>query len=129
MGSELRSRDLTFRPAILQWSWQGRLLVFLLSASSIWCLLAEMYNLCSMRTFTFTILIPATLALVVIALFDRARGDGQLWRAVLIGAAGGFLPPARMIFSAWPGWWAMPIKSVRAGSALPLFKVFPHFAH
>jgi hypothetical protein len=28
-------------PAMLRWTWQGRLLVFTLSAMSNWCLLAE----------------------------------------------------------------------------------------
>jgi hypothetical protein len=54
----------TTLPALLRWTWQGRLLVFALSAMSIWCLLAEFYGLCSMRTFTFAVFVPATAALV-----------------------------------------------------------------
>ena len=71
-------------PAILQWTPAGRAIVFLLSASSIWCLLAEFYGLCSMRTSRF-VFIPATVVLIAMALLDRARGDGRLWRAVAIG--------------------------------------------
>src|SRR5882724_11819946 len=78
-------------PPFLRWTWQGRVLVFFLSAASIWCLLAEMYHLCSMRTFTFAILIPATILLVLVALLDRAKGDARLWRACVIGAVGGFV--------------------------------------
>src|SRR5580765_6414759 len=78
-------------PPVLRWTWQGRSVVFFLAAASIWCLLAEMYKLCDMRTFTFAILIPATALLIAIALIDMAKGDRQLWRACLIGAAGGFL--------------------------------------
>jgi len=70
-------------PAFFRWIWQGRLRVFTLSAMSIWCLLAEFYGLCSMRTFTFAILLPATAALVALAVLDRAKGDGQLWQGVV----------------------------------------------
>ena len=78
-------------PAILNWSWPARLVAFVLAATSIWCLLAEFYGLCDMRTFTLWILIPATVALVALAVADRVRGDGMLWRGVTIGAAAGFL--------------------------------------
>src|SRR5207248_5779791 len=74
-----------------QWTPIGRGIVFFLAATSIWCLLAEFYGLCSMRTFTFAILLPATLLLIVLAVLNRGRGDGELWRAVLIGTAAGFL--------------------------------------
>src|SRR5262245_45237163 len=66
-------------PAILRWSLTWRFVVFMLAATSIWCLLAEFYGLCSMRLFTFAILIPATVALIVLAVVDRLRGDGMLW--------------------------------------------------
>jgi hypothetical protein len=38
-----------------RWTVPGRLIVFTLAATSIWCLLAEFYGLCSMRTFTLFI--------------------------------------------------------------------------
>src|SRR3954464_4636758 len=78
-------------PAAFRWTWQGRTLIFVLSATSIWCLLAEFYGLCSMRTFTFFVLIPATMLLIAIAVLDRAKGDRRPWNAVLLGAIGGFL--------------------------------------
>src|SRR3954465_14124177 len=74
-----------------QWTPVGRALVFFLAATSIWCLLAEFYGLCSMRTFTFAILIPSTVLLVLITAMDYLKGDRRLFHAVMIGAAGGFL--------------------------------------
>src|SRR3954467_9056049 len=73
------------------WNAAWRALIFFLAATSIWCLLAEMYGLCSMRTFTFWILIPATVILYALAIWDRGRGDGTLWRGVLIGSIAGLL--------------------------------------
>src|SRR5438105_841869 len=73
------------------WSTGWRLVVVLLAASSIWCLLAEMYGLCSMRVFTIWILIPATIVLYALAAWDRTAGDGTLWRGVVIGSVSGFL--------------------------------------
>src|SRR3954470_17713021 len=78
-------------PPVLQWTPLGRAVVFFLSATSIWCLLAEFYGLCSMRTFTLWILIPSTVLLIAIAFLDLMRGDRRLFRAVCIGASGGFL--------------------------------------
>src|SRR5262245_39948955 len=52
-------------PGALQWTPLGRAIVFMLAACSIWCLLAEMYHLCSMRLFTFAVLIPAMFALEI----------------------------------------------------------------
>src|SRR5216117_1143178 len=73
------------------WTGPGRWLVFILAASSIACLLFDFYRLCPMRLFTIFIFLPALAGLLVFAIFDRQRGDGQLWRAVLIGFAGGLL--------------------------------------
>ena len=71
------------------WRAGGRVVVFFLAGSSIACLLFDFYRLCPMRTFTLFIFLPSLLALCALAIFDRVRGDGQLWRAVLIGVAGG----------------------------------------
>lgn len=115
-------------PSFLQWSGPGRLLVFVLSAASIWCLLAEMYGLCNMRTFFFAILLPATAVLYGIAWLDRTRGDGRLFRAVMIGSLAGLVGAVaydvfRVPFvfsSAWGlGRFGIP--------QMPLFKVFPRF--
>ena len=115
-------------PAAVQWTAPGRTLVFVLAATSIWCLLAEMYGLCDMRTFTFVILIPATIALYGLAILDWRRGDRRLARAVAIGTLAGLsgavaydvfrLP---FVFSdAWGmGRFGIP--------QMPLFKVFPRF--
>src|SRR5262245_56913325 len=78
-------------PPALQWTGWGRALVFFLSATSIWCLLAEFYGLCSMRTFTIWILIPASVLLIGMALLDYSNGDQRLWRAVKIGLIAGFV--------------------------------------
>jgi hypothetical protein len=109
------------------WSGTWRAIVFFLAATSIWCLLAEMYGLCSMRMFTFWILIPSTIVLYALALWDRARGDGVLWRGVVIGSIAGFIAAVaydvfRLPFvysSAWGLHGIVP--------QMPLFKVFPRF--
>ncbi len=115
-------------PAILQWTGPGRLLVFVLAATSIWCLLSEMYGLCDMRTFFYFILLPATIALYAIALLDRAKGDGRLFRAVLIGTlAGLFGAVAYDIFRlpfVFSDAWGMGKIGI---PQMPLFKVFPRF--
>src|SRR6478672_4230749 len=79
----------TREPARL-WTPAWRAAVFALSATSIWCLMAEFYKLCSMRTFTFWVLIPATVVMIALAVYDRFRGDQRLWRAVVIGVVAGF---------------------------------------
>lgn len=115
-------------PAVLQWTPAGRALTFLLAATSIWCLLAEMYGLCDMRTFTFAILIPATVALYGLALLDRARGDRRLWRAVVIGSLAGLAGAVaydvfRLPF-VYSDAWGMDRLGI---PQMPLFKVFPRF--
>jgi hypothetical protein len=114
-------------PAIFRWTLPGRALVFVLAAASIWCLLADFYHLCSMRSFTFAVLIPATLALVAIAFVERKRGDGRLWRAVLIGSIGGFAAACAYDIFRLP--WVIGFAQ-QAGPTwlrLPLYKVFPIF--
>ena len=115
-------------PSLLQWTGSGRAVVFALSATSIWCLLAEMYGLMSMRTFFYSILLPATVSLYGMAALDKVRGDGRLWRAVVIGTLGGLAGAVAydlfrlpFVFSdAWGlGRFGIP--------QMPLFKVFPRF--
>jgi hypothetical protein len=115
-------------PSLLQWTGPGRSVVFALSATSIWCLLAEMYGLTDMRTFFFSILLPATVLLYGMAGLDKARGDGRLWRAVMIGTLAGLFGAVvydifrlPFVFSdAWGvGRFGIP--------QMPLFKVFPRF--
>ena len=114
-------------PSLFQWTLPGRALVFILSASSIWCLLSEFYGLCRMRTFTFAILIPATSLLVMIAVLDRARGDGRLWRAVIVGSVCGLV--AAFAYDLFRVPWVIGAASNSGPDwlRLPLFKVFPRF--
>jgi hypothetical protein len=114
-------------PPFLQWTLPGRALIFFLSATSIWCLLAEFYGLCSMRTFTFWILIPSSIALIVIAALDLRKGDQKLWRAVVIGAIGGFVAACAYDIFRIPFVVASIDQIGPAWLRLPLFKVFPQF--
>lgn len=114
-------------PPVLQWTTPGRILVFVLAGTSIWCLLSEMYGLCDMRTFTLLILIPATVALYGLAILDRVRGDRHLWRAVLIGTLAGLAGAIvydvfRLPFVFSKAWGLEGIVP-----QMPLFKVFPRF--
>ena len=56
----------------VQWTPSGRTIIFALSASSIWCLLAELYGLCSMRAFTLAILLGGP------AIFRNLGGSGRV---------------------------------------------------
>ena len=126
MSREFAKRSSSL-PAAFQWTLPGRLVVFALSATSIWCLLAEFYGLCSMRAFTFFVLFPATAALVAIALVDRARGDRRLWRACAIGAIGGLLAAVAYDTFRVPFVLGAADHVGPAWLRLPLFKVFPRF--
>jgi hypothetical protein len=121
------SRHPTVLPAVLRWTWQGRLLVFVLSATSIWCLLAEFYSLCSMRAFTFAILIPASLVLVAMAFLDWLKGDRQLCQAVVIGAAAGFVAACAYDVFRLPFVFSREWGLSSVVPPLNLFKVFPRF--
>jgi hypothetical protein len=115
-------------PSVLQWTGPGRAIVFALSATSIWCLLAEMYGLLDMRTFFFSILLPATIALYGMAGLDRARGDGRLWRAVVIGTLGGLAGAVAYDIFRLPFVFSDTWGLGRLGiPQMPLFKVFPRF--
>ena len=114
-------------PPVLQWTLPGRAVVFFLSATSIWCLLAEFYGLCSMRTFTIWVLIPSTIALIAIALLDLAKGDRRLFRACLIGAVGGFIAAVAYDVFRIPFVVGAIDHTGPVWLRLPLFKVFPRF--
>lgn len=114
-------------PAVFRWTWQGRLVVFALSATSIWCLLAEFYGLCSMRLFTFAILVPATVALIALAVLDGARGDGELWRGVVIGAVAGFVAACGYDVFRLPFVFSREWGLSAVIPPMNLFKVFPRF--
>jgi hypothetical protein len=114
-------------PTFLGWTLPARSIVFFLAATSIWCLLAEFYGLCSMQLFTFWILIPATAALFVLAVADRTKGDGLLWRGVVIGAAAGFLAACAYDIFRIPFVVAAADQVGPDWLRLPLFNVFPRF--
>ena len=109
------------------WNPRGRCLVFLLAASSIACLLFDFYGLCPMRIFTPFIFLPAVLALFLIAWLDRRRGDGQLWRAVLIGLFAGLLAAVAYDIFRLPFVFAKEWGLSGIVPPMKLFKVFPRF--
>ncbi|MBX6312720.1 MAG: hypothetical protein IRY99_07370 [Isosphaeraceae bacterium] len=109
------------------WSVPGRLVVFILSATSIWCLLAEFYGLCSMRDFTLYISIPAGLVLIALAAADALAGDGRLLRGILIGAAGGLIAAVAYDLFRLPFVFARSLGITAVVPPLDLFKVFPRF--
>src|SRR6185436_6378182 len=109
------------------WNAPGRWLVFLLSAFSIACLLFDFYGLCPMRIFTPFILVPAMFALVVVALVDRQRGDGRLYRAVLIGLTAGIVAAAAYDVFRLPFVFAKEWGIASVVPPMKLFKVFPRF--
>src|SRR5947209_875678 len=74
-----------------RWTIDWRWLVFTLASSSLACLVLDFYRICPKGLFTLFIFLPAMVALLVLAAIDRAHGDGQLWRAVLIGLSGGLM--------------------------------------
>lgn len=115
------------KSAMPGWSLSARFTVFILSATSIWCLLAEFYGLCSMRAFTFAISIPATIALAAIAIYDRWQGNKSLWRGILVGALSGFLAACVYDLFRIPFVLAAADKLGPAWLRLPLFRVFPRF--
>ena len=104
-----------------------RIFVFLLAATSIACLLGEMYRLWPMRVFTLTVFVPACCVLIAMAIDDRWRGDGRLCRMIVIGAVAGFLAAVaydvfRLPFVFSKSWGLSAVVP-----PLPLFKVFPQF--
>jgi hypothetical protein len=109
------------------WTAGGRWLVCLLAASSIACLLFDFYRLCPMRLFTVLIFLPATIALLALAIFDRQRGTGELWRAVLIGLAGGILAAITYDLFRLPFVFAREWGFAAIIPPMNLFKVFPRF--
>src|SRR2546427_1115242 len=109
------------------WTAAGRWLVFLLAASSIACLLFDFYRLCPMRIFTLFIFLPALVALFALASFDRRCGDGQLWRAVMIGIAGGLLAALAYDIFRLPFVFAREWGIASIVPPMKLFKVFSRF--
>jgi hypothetical protein len=80
-----------------------------------------------MRTFTFWILIPSTILLALIALYDRTLGDHRLWRNVIIGLAAGLLAAIAYDLFRIPFVVAAVDHVGPHWLRLPLYKVFPQF--
>jgi hypothetical protein len=113
--------------AFLGWTPRGRLLVFLLSATSIWCLLAEFYGIMEMRRFALLIMIPSAVVLAVMAAVDRRSGDGRLMRAVVIGAAAGLVAAVAYDVFRLPFVFAREWGIEGVWPRMNLYKPFPRF--
>jgi hypothetical protein len=109
------------------WTPAVRALVFILAASSIWCLLAEFYGLCSMRTFTFYISIPALVVLSALVLVDWRSGDRRLMRNVLIGMAAGMIAAVAYDIFRVPFVFSRAWGLTGIVPQMDLYKVFPRF--
>ena len=109
------------------WNPTGRLIVFALAFSSIACLLCDFYQLCPMRAFTLYIFLPALVALGLMAVADRLRGDRQLWNAVLIGVLGGLIAALAYDVFRLPFVFAKEWGLDGVVPPMKLFKVFPRF--
>lgn len=109
------------------WTARSRVVVFLLAASSIACLLADFYRLCPMHFFTVYIFLPALVLLGAYAVLDRRRGNGKVWRAVLIGLLGGLLAAVAYDVFRLPFVFARQWGIASVVPPMSLFKVFPRF--
>lgn len=80
-----------------------------------------------MNLFTVFIFVPALVALMVFAIVDQRKGDGQLWRAVWIGLAGGLIAAAAYDVFRLPFVFAKEWGLDAVVPPMKLFKVFPRF--
>lgn len=112
---------------LIDWGGLSRSIVFALAATSIWCLMAEMYHLCSMRLFTFAIFVPALGILAVVCGVDLARGPRVLVRNVMLGAVGGIIAAISYDIFRLPFVFAREWHIAGIVPPLNLFKVFPRF--
>ena len=109
------------------WGTPGRCIVFVIAATSIASLIADLYGVCSMYLFTSCVFMPATVLLLAFVAIDRFCGNGLLWRAVWIGLVGGLI--ATVVYDVF----RLPfVFSKEWGTdfiipPMKLFKVFPRF--
>src|SRR5262249_30935275 len=73
------------------------------------------------------IFLPALTLLLALAIFDRFKGDGLLWRAVSIGLAGGLLAAFAYDVFRLPFVFAKEWGIDSIVPPMKLFKVFPRF--
>jgi hypothetical protein len=109
------------------WNRKGRLLTFLLASTSIFCLLADFYGLCSMRLATGFIFLPAVLMLGTISIMDRLWGDRRAWYGILIGLLAGLAAAVAYDLFRLPFVFAKAWGIDAIVPAMNLFKVFPRF--
>jgi hypothetical protein len=107
-----------------QWTIRGRIAVFALASTSIFCLLSQFYGLCPMGTFAVWILLPATALLTVLGCADR-RGD--LGRNLLLGSLAGLLAAVAYDVFRLPFVFSAAWGLERIVPPMNLFKVFPRF--
>jgi hypothetical protein len=87
-----------------------------------------MYHWVDMRTFFYAVLLPATTALYGIAVLDRTRGDGRLWRAVIIGTIGGLVGAVAYDIFRLPFVFSHAWRLDTLGvPQMDLYRVFPRF--
>jgi hypothetical protein len=101
--------------------------VFLLASTSIGSLLSEFYGICPMRISALAIFLPSWLGLAGLALWDRWRGQGRLWTALLVGLAAGLVAAVAYDLFRLPFVFAHAWHLDGILPALKLFKVFPRF--
>lgn len=109
------------------WQPTQRLAAFLLSGSSIGCLLSEFYGLCSMRIAALWIMLPALAALTGWSFWDFRRGCAAVARPVALGAAAGLIAAVAYDLFRLPFVYAAPLGIDAFVPAMNLFKVFPRF--
>jgi len=80
-----------------------------------------------MHIFTPFIFLPALTLLLTLAVLNRLRGDGQLWRAVWIGLVGGLFAAVAYDAFRLPFVFAKPWGIDSIVPPMNLFKVFPRF--
>lgn len=80
-----------------------------------------------MSFFTVYIFLPALVVLLVLAVRDRTRGGGHVWRAVWIGLLGGLLAAVAYDVFRLPFVFAKEWGIDSIVPPMKLFKVFPRF--
>lgn len=114
-------------PVKTYWTPGGRCLVLLLAFCSLACLLSDFYGLWPMKIFALFIFLPAMAVMVGFALVDGLRGDGRLWRAVVIGLSGCLLAAVAYDVFRLPFVFSEKWGLASVVPPMNLFKVFPQF--